>query len=96
MKLCISSGIAERYGDRIAAAAPDAELILLQPDGSLEGGTLEEIEVFFNSGDLLTREGELEEVITAISRRPCAGSRAARPDSSTRCWRRSAAATGCA
>lgn len=70
MKLCISSGIAERYGDRIAAAAPDAELILLQPDGSLEGGTLEEIEVFFNSGDLLTREDELEAVITAISRAP--------------------------
>lgn len=70
MKLCISSGIAERYGERIAEAAPDAELILLQPDGTLEGGDLDQIEVFFNSGDLLTREGELDGVITAISRSP--------------------------
>jgi phosphoglycerate dehydrogenase-like enzyme len=70
MKLCISSGIADRYGDRIAQAAPDAELILLQPDGTLEGGAVDEIEVFFNSGDLLTQEGELGSVITEISRSP--------------------------
>ncbi|HJM75798.1 MAG TPA: D-2-hydroxyacid dehydrogenase [Dehalococcoidia bacterium] len=70
MKLCISSGIADRYGDRIAEAAPDAELILLQPDGTLGGGAVDEIEAFFNSGDLLTREGDLGSVIIEISRSP--------------------------
>ena len=70
MKLCISSGIADRYGDRIAEVAPDADLILLRPDGTLEGGEIDQIEAFFNSGDLLTREGALGSVITEISRSP--------------------------
>ena len=70
MKIGIRCGIAEGDGGRIVEAEPDAELILLQPDGTLEGGGVDEIEVFFNAGELLTREGELGSVITEISRSP--------------------------
>ncbi len=72
MKLCVSSFIAGRYGERIAAAAPAAEVIRLETDGSLSGGDLDQIEVFFDSGDLtVVRDSEgLRRAIAAIAEAP--------------------------
>ena len=37
MKVCLARSIVERFADALRAAAPDAEYVVLEPDGSWTG-----------------------------------------------------------
>ena len=54
MKICLSGKIVDTYGERIAAVAPDAELVRIEPDGTFTGSR-EGVDVFFLTEDLVYR-----------------------------------------
>lgn len=62
MKLCVSSEIRDHYGEEIAAAAPDWELVAVHPDGSADGA-LDDVDVIFFSLDIALAPNALAKVV---------------------------------